>query len=107
MPRGGYRPGAGRKKGRKDDNIAAKALMVPEVQVRGEGPLARVAERLPEGYTAHELLQALYRDKSVPDDVRFVAATKAIAYEKPKPRANATQAAGGISFRFGKRVDAT
>lgn len=99
MPRGGSRPGAGRKAKEKKaaEQIATQASLP-------EGDLLRQEiERLGDGFDAKQLMQALYRSKVAPLDVRFTAAAKVLPFETAKPRVNGSAGAGGISFRFGKR----
>lgn len=103
MPRGGKRPGAGRPR-----TIAAgKALVETQQTLGSDDPLLKALEALGDNFNSLDLLQAAYRCRSAPLDVRFVAATKAVAFEVAKPTALKAQGSGGIVFNFSRRYGNT
>jgi hypothetical protein len=78
MPRGGRRPGAGRKKGSTN-----KAKLEREQAMQQAAAI--IGEALPDAFAgdAHMLLQAVYKDQSHPVHLRVDAAKAAIKFEKP------------------------
>lgn len=120
MPRGGKRPGAGRPKGSTRVRKAAVQLVTQAslVEVAAEAETAgkvdkaaeatamlSALENLGDEFDAKTFMQAIYRNKHAPLDARFTAAAKVMPFETAKPRVAGGQAAGGISFRFGRRDD--
>lgn len=81
MPRGGRRPGAGRKK-QKLGNTASVSEIVSAVP---DDALEEVLRALPETVTAHELLKAVIQSPKVPAPIRMHAAAKVLPYEVAKP----------------------
>lgn len=88
MPRGGRRPGAGRKK--KDltqvSNLAASPSPARIVQEIPEDALDAMLKTLPPDVTAHELLKAVIQSPQVPGAVRLHAAAKVLPFEVAKPQ---------------------
>ena len=87
MPRGGKRPGAGRKKGEPNARTRDREAAVTAAARALEG-------LLPDAFTgdAHTFLMAVYKDTSKPIKDRLAAAIAAIGYEKPKLAAVEVQA---------------
>lgn len=83
MPRGGVRPGGGRPKGSKNKTTIARDVALKGVA--GADPVAEAAKGLGPGFTAYDLLRAVYLNSGLPGDVRFMAALKAMPYERGKP----------------------
>lgn len=83
MPRGGSLPGerrGGRQKGTPNKASAAfRQRLSQKTQIVAEvlGPVAFQGD-------AHALLMAVYKDTSLPFEVRLFAAAKAIPYERPR-----------------------
>ncbi len=102
MPRGGKRLGAGRPKGSTKEAKAGKLLRKQDELPDGDFLRAEL-EKLGDDFDAKKLLQALYRSKTAPLDVRFTAAAKVMPFETAKPRSN-QQSAGGVSFTFKRHV---
>ena len=78
MPRGGARPGAGRPSGQPNKRTQAVADAVKQAA-------ATLAEVIPGAFDgdAHAYLMAIYKDPSVPRELRIDAAKAAVRYEKP------------------------
>jgi len=79
MPRGGARPGAGRKAGAKNSRTVEREQAM---QAMAE----QIEQAIGEPFTgdAHALLMAVYKDPSHDWELRIDAAKAAIGYEKPK-----------------------
>lgn len=90
MAKGGARPGAGRKSGtpnkRTADRVAAMAQAAQAIGAALERAFAG---------DAHSLLVAVYKDETLPIDLRLDAAKAAIRYETPALAA--VEHSGGIS----------
>lgn len=106
MPRGGARPGAGRKPGVKNranqrlldaleaaqaDLVAARADAAPPPMPAEPPTVVRLSDRTVEkdiaerfGGDAHDVLKAVYQSEDLPLDVRVDAAKAALPYEKPR-----------------------
>jgi hypothetical protein len=83
MPRGGKRPGAGRKPGAKSKNTVAR-------EIAREAAKAAAKAVLPDFQgNALTLFQQVYRDPTNDLKVRIDAAAKAIACELPRPEFSA------------------
>ena len=102
MPRGGARAGAGRKKGSTKEVIAGRQLKTQATLPDGD-VLREELEKLGDDFDAKKLMQALYKSKTAPLDVRFTAAAKVLPFEAAKPRAN-LQAATGVSITLKRYV---
>lgn len=78
MPRGGARPGAGRRPGSKNGVTKERLARVQEKH-------EAIATAIPEAFAgdAHALLMTVYKDPSNPIDLRVDAAKAAIRFEKP------------------------
>lgn len=78
MSRGGTRPGAGRRKGSKNQHTKEREAAI-------EVARKKLAKTLPDAFDgdAHALLMAVYQDASHPIRIRVDAAAKALPYEKP------------------------
>lgn len=104
MPRGGSKPGerrGGRQKGSKNKFTAASEYQIA-IQRAGE----KIAEVLGEGTfegNAHAYLMAVYKDPSVPREIRIDAAKAAIGYETP--RLSATEFMGRAEVSITEPAD--
>ena len=89
MSRGGTRPGAGRRKGSKNQHTKEREAAI-------EVARKKLAKTLPDAFDgdAHALLMAVYQDASHPIRIRVDAAAKALPYEKPALKSYATHGQG-------------
>lgn len=98
MPRGGRRPGAGRKpKPLNGDSIAQVVQQIPN-----DAAVDAALAKLPPTVEALELMRQVYRSPDVPAQIRMLAAAKALPYEVAKPTVNKKEGAGGIVFKLGR-----
>lgn len=79
MPRGGTRPGSGRKKGSTNRRIKRLRSVMREVALK-------IGKLVPDAFEGdgHALMVAIYKDPRIPIDMRLDAAAKAAPYEKPR-----------------------
>lgn len=103
MPRGGKRPNGGRPKGSKNKATIAKEILM-RTAITGVDPVAQAARTLGGDYDAKDLLRAIYTDDTLPGDIRFAAAVKAMPFERAKPTANKGNAPASMVFNFGRHA---
>lgn len=117
MPRGGARPGAGRKPKARPVDAGLSAPEKPSFTANGvqtesapanwpfgtkppaepavppDEPAAEIVPVLEEGLTALDYFQRIYRNQAVDAKVRFQAAIQALPYEVAKPGVTGKKAA--------------
>lgn len=93
--KGNYKPGPGRPPGRKNNNTLA-------LEEAARKAMANIDDAF-DG-DAHAFLQTVYRDPSMPIEVRIAAAGRALRVEKPV--LSAAHSRVDVSVDFGERLEA-